>query len=298
VANGRILREGPFRRLWIQPAAGDAGGALGVALLAQYRYFGDARPSRSGRDAMQGAFLGPAFSDEEIEAFLQTRGALYRRLDREVLIREVAEILSHEKIVGWFQGRMEFGPRALGNRSILGDPRSPKMQALMNVKIKFREGFRPFAPSVLRERVAHYFELDEDSPYMLLVAPVKRERQLPMSGAEQRLWGIDKLNVPRSDIPAVTHIDYSARIQTVAPEDNLLYHDLLRAFEARTGCAVLVNTSFNVRGEPIVCTAEDAYRCFMRTHIDYLVMGPFLLDKMKQPAWQETEEWQQEFQLD
>jgi len=298
VANGRILREGPFKRIWIQPAAGDAGGALGVALLAHYRYFGGARPRRAGRDDMQGASLGPAFSDEEIATFLQAQGAPYRRLDREALIREVAEILSHEKVVGWFQGRMEFGPRALGNRSILGDPRSPKMQALMNLKIKFREGFRPFAPSVLRERVADYFELSEDSPYMLLVAPVKRERQIPMSETEQRLWGIDKLNVPRSDIPAVTHIDYSARIQTVSREDNPLYHDLLLAFEAQTGCGVLVNTSFNVRGEPIVCTPEDAYRCFMRTHIDYLVMGSFLLDKKAQPEWKETKDWRQEFQLD
>jgi carbamoyltransferase len=298
VANGRILREGPFKRIWIQPAAGDAGGALGVALLAHHRYFEGARASNSGRDQMQGALLGPAFADDEIEAFLKARRAPYHRLDGEALVSEVADLLAHEKVVGWFQGRMEFGPRALGNRSILGDPRSPKMQALMNLKIKFREGFRPFAPSVLRERVADYFELTEDSPYMLLVAPVKKERQIPMSEVEQRLWGIDKLNVPRSDIPAVTHIDYSARIQTVSREDNVLYHDLLRAFEARTGCAVLVNTSFNVRGEPIVCTPEDAYRCFMRTHIDYLVMGSFLLDKKEQPEWKEIGDWRKEFQLD
>ncbi len=298
VANGRILREGPFKRLWIQPAAGDAGGALGVALLTYHRYFGADRPNGTPRDQMQGALLGPAFSDHEIEAFLQARKAPYRRLDRETLIREVADILAHEKVVGWFQGRMEFGPRALGNRSILGDPRSPKMQALMNLKIKFREGFRPFAPSVLRERVGEYFELHEESPYMLLVAPVKRERQIPMSNEEQVLWGIDKLNVPRSDIPAVTHIDYSARMQTVSPEDNRLYYDLLRAFEAQTGCGVLVNTSFNVRGEPIVCTPEDAYRCFMRTHLDYLVLGPFLLEKQGQPEWTEMSDWRQEFQLD
>ncbi len=298
VANGRILREGPFKRLWIQPAAGDAGGALGVALLTYHRYFGADRPNGTPRDQMQGALLGPAFSDHEIEAFLQARKAPYRRLDRETLIREVADILAHEKVVGWFQGRMEFGPRALGNRSILGDPRSPKMQALMNLKIKFREGFRPFAPSVLRERVGEYFELHEESPYMLLVAPVKRERQIPMSNEEQVLWGIDKLNVPRSDIPAVTHIDYSARMQTVSPEDNRLYYDLLRAFEAQTGCGVLVNTSFNVRGEPIVCTPEDAYRCFMRTHLDYLLLGPFLLEKQGQPEWTEMSDWRQEFQLD
>ncbi len=298
VANGRILREGPFKRVWIQPAAGDAGGALGVALLVYHRYFGADRQCSSDRDHMQGALLGPAFSDKEIEAFLRARGVPYRRLGQEALVREVAEILSHEKVVGWFQGRMVFGPRALGNRSILGDPRSPKMQALMNLKIKFREGFRPFAPSVLRERVTDYFELNEDSPYMLVVAPVKRERQIPMSKDEQRLWGIEKLNVPRSDIPAVTHIDYSARIQTVSREDNPLYYDLLRAFEARTGCGVLVNTSFNVRGEPIVCTPEDAYRCFARTQIDCLAMGPFLLGKTAQPEWKETGDWRQQFQLD
>jgi carbamoyltransferase len=296
VANGRLLREGPFKRLWIQPAAGDAGGALGVALLAYHRYFGGPRSSNGGRDHMQGALVGPAFSDDEIEAFLQARGAPARRLDRATLLREVAALLAHEKVVGWFQGRMEFGPRALGNRSILGDPRSPKMQARMNLKIKFREGFRPFAPSVLRGRVSEYFELNEDSPYMLLVAPVKRQR--PMTPEEERLWGIDKLNVPRSDIPAVTHIDYSARIQTVTPDDNPVYYDLLQAFEAQTGCPVLINTSFNVRGEPIVCTPEDAYRCFMRTHLDYLALGPFLLDKQEQPPWQEAGDWRKEFQLD
>jgi carbamoyltransferase len=298
VANGRILREGPFKRIWIQPAAGDAGGAVGVALLAYHRYFEADRRNSSGRDAMQAALLGPAFTDEEIQAFLQGRGIPCRRLDQESLVREVAEILSHEKVVGWFQGRMEFGPRALGNRSILGDPRSPKMQAQMNLKIKFREGFRPFAPSVLAERVAEYFEHHEESPYMLLVAPVKRHRQIPLSEDAQRLWGIDKLNVPKSDIPAVTHIDYSARIQTVSRDDNPLYYDLLRTFEALTGCGVLVNTSFNVRGEPIVCTPEDAYRCFMRTHLDYLVLGSYLLDKKDQPVWKETKNWRQEFQLD
>ncbi|MGH7628818.1 MAG: carbamoyltransferase C-terminal domain-containing protein, partial [Gemmatimonadales bacterium] len=203
-----------------------------------------------------------------------------------------------EKVVGWFQGRMEFGPRALGSRSILGDPRSRTMQAQMNIKIKFREGFRPFAPSVLRERVAEYFELDVDSPYMLLVAPVQRERQIPMSTEQRALWGIDQLNVARSDIPAVTHIDYSARIQTVARDDNPEYYELLCAFERLTGCAVLVNTSFNVRGEPIVCSPADAYRCFMRTHLDYLVLGPFLLDKTRQSSWKETTDWQREFQLD
>jgi len=298
VANGRLLREGPFKRLWIQPAAGDAGGALGVAQLIWHRECQRPRTVVPGRDAMQGAYLGPAFTPEEIAAYLDSQGAAYERVERTGLLRRVAELLAQEKVVGWFNGRMEFGPRALGARSILGDPRSPRMQAQMNLKIKFREGFRPFAPSVLRERVAEYFELEDDSPYMLLVAPVKHERQIPMTDAQQRLWGIDQLNVVRSDIPAVTHIDYSARIQTVARDTNPDYYDLIAEFERLTGCAVLVNTSFNVRGEPIVCTPADAYRCFMRTHIDYLVLGPLLLDKAQQPAWTEGDAWKHEFQLD
>src|SRR5439155_12737757 len=228
---------------------------------------------------MQGAYLGPEFTPDEIEAFLQSQGAVYTRLDGLCLQQRVAGLLAQEQVVGWFDGRMEFGPRALGARSILGDPRSPRMQAQMNIKIKFREGFRPFAPSVLRERVSDYFELDCDSPYMLLVAPVRRERQIPMSPEQRSLWGIEQLNVVRSDLPAITHIDYSARIQTVERSTNPDYYDLLSEFERLTGCAVLVNTSFNVRGEPIVCTPEDAYQCFMRTHIDHLVVGPFLLDK-------------------
>jgi carbamoyltransferase len=219
-------------------------------------------------------------------------------MDRDGLLRTTAELLAQEKIVGWFDGRMEFGPRALGSRSILGDPRSPRMQAQMNIKIKFREGFRPFAPSVLRHRVADYFEMECDSPYMLLVAPVAAERQIPMSDSQQALWGIEQLNVARSDIPAVTHIDYSARVQTVDRQRNENYFDLISTFEGLTGCGVLVNTSFNVRGEPIVCTPADAYRCFMRTHIDYLVLWPFLLDKRTQPEWKETDEWQKTFQLD
>jgi carbamoyltransferase len=298
VANGRLLREGPFKRLWIQPAAGDAGGALGVAQLIWHRACQRPRTVAPGKDAMKGAYLGPDFSPEEIEAYLESQGAAYERLERACLLRQVAELLAQEKVVGWFNGRMEFGPRALGARSILGDPRSPRMQAQMNLKIKFREGFRPFAPSVLRERVTEYFELDTDSPYMLLVAPVKRQRQVPMTDAQRRLWGIDQLNVVRSDIPAVTHIDYSARVQTVARDTNPDYYDLIAEFERLTGCGVLVNTSFNVRGEPIVCTPADAYRCFMRTHIDYLVLGPFLLAKAGQAAWKESEEWKLEFQLD
>jgi carbamoyltransferase len=298
VGNGRLLREGPFTNLWIQPAAGDAGGALGVAQLIHYRQHEQPRVVVPGQDAMKGSYLGPAFSNDQIEAYLSSVGASYERVDDPEHFDRVAGYLADEKIVGWFDGRMEFGPRSLGARSILGDPRSPKMQADMNIKIKFREGFRPFAPSVLRERAADYFELDTDSPYMLLVAPVKKERCIPLTDAQHTLWGIDKLNVPRSDIPAVTHIDYSARVQTVTKDVNGRYYDLLEAFDRKTGCAVLVNTSFNVRGEPIVCTPEDAYRCFMRTHIDVLVLGPFVLEKGAQPEWKESLAWQQEFQLD
>jgi carbamoyltransferase len=298
VGNGRLLREGPFKELWIQPAAGDAGGALGVAQLAWHRHQGQPRRVTPGKDGMRGSYLGPEYSEPEIESYLRSVGASYRRLERQNLLQTVAQLLANEKVVGWFNGRLEFGPRALGARSILGDPRSPRMQAQMNIKIKFREGFRPFAPSVLRDRVSDYFELETDSPYMLLVAPVRKERQIPMDQAADRLWGIDKLNVVRSDIPAVTHIDYSARIQTVSRETNPDYYDLIREFECLTGCAVLVNTSFNVRGEPIVCSPADAYRCFMRTHLDYLVLGPFLLDKTAQPEWQESGNWKEEFQLD
>ena len=298
VGNGRLLREGPFKRIWIQPAAGDAGGALGVAQLIWHRHEGQPRTVTPGSDSMKGSYLGPEFAPAEIEGFLKATGATYTRLERNDLTHRVAELLADEKVIGWFDGRMEFGPRALGARSILGDPRSPQMQAQMNIKIKFREGFRPFAPSVLRERVSEYFELDADSPYMLLVAPVRTERRIPLTAEQHKLWGIEKLNVPRSDLPAITHIDYSARIQTVTPDTNPHYYELIRAFEEQTGCGVVVNTSFNVRGEPIVCTPADAYRCFMRTHIDYLVLGPFLLDKTAQPAWKETDAWQQEFQLD
>ncbi|HEY2849372.1 MAG TPA: carbamoyltransferase [Gemmatimonadaceae bacterium] len=345
VGNGRLLREGPFKRLWIQPAAGDAGGALGVAQLIAHRHFKQPRvlkqraaaaeaaapyaptavasasrgdtaviaPARrfAGSaatrladdalpfvDSMQGAYLGPEFSPEEIEKYLTSVGAVFQRLDRDTLIDRVSSLMAGEKVIGWFNGRMEFGPRSLGNRSIIGDSRSPRMQAQMNLKIKFRESFRPFAPSVLRERVNEYFEMDCDSPYMLLVAPVKKERQIPMTSEQQKLWGIDQLNVARSDMPAITHIDYSARVQTVSRDTNPDYYDLIAAFEAKTGCAVIVNTSFNVRGEPIVCTPHDAYVCFMRTHIDHLVLGPFLLDKTAQPEWKETADWRTQFQLD
>ncbi len=298
VGNGRILREGPFKSVWIQPAAGDAGGALGVAQLIWHRHLKEPRRVVPQRDAMRGAYLGPEFAPDEIESYLQSIGARYERLERDPLLERVAGIIADEKIVGWMNGRMEFGPRALGSRSIIGDARSPRMQAQMNLKIKFREGFRPFAPSVMRERVSDYFEMDCDSPYMLLVAPVKEERRVPMTEEQRRLWGIDKLNVVRSDIPAVTHIDYSARVQTVSQETNPDYHGVIKAFERLTGCGVIINTSFNVRGEPIVCTPQDAYRCFMRTQIDYLVLGPFLLDKKTQPEWKEEGDWKKEFQLD
>ena len=298
VGNGRLLRDGPFKRIWIQPAAGDAGGALGVAQLIWHRHAGQPRTLCAGRDSMKGSYLGPEFSETDIEQFLKRAGATYDRFDREDLHGRVAAHLADEHVIGWFDGRMEFGPRALGARSILGDPRSPRMQAQMNLKIKFREGFRPFAPSVLRERVSDYFDLDVDSPYMLLVAGVREDRRVNLTTEQQQLWGIDQLNVVRSDLPAITHVDYSARVQTVCRETNPHYYDLLKAFERRTGCGVLINTSFNVRGEPIVCTPEDAYRCFMRTNIDFLVLGTFLLDKRAQQVEAGSDEWQQQYALD
>jgi len=298
VGNGRILRQGPFEDVWIQPAAGDAGGALGVAQLIWHRHLNRPRTVTPGRDAMKGAYLGPSFTDAEIREALDQHGARYRRLERDELLGTVAGHLATDNVVGWFNGRMEFGPRALGSRSILGDARSPEMQRKMNLKIKFRESFRPFAPSVLAEEVGDYFELESPSPYMLIVAPVKQGRQIPMTEEQKSLWGIDQLNVPRSDIPAVTHVDYSARVQTVSRETNPDYYDLIRAFEDRTGCGVIVNTSFNVRGEPIVCTPEDAYVCFMRTEMDYLVLGSYLVEKSEQPAWEEVGDWRDEFELD
>ncbi|HEY2387118.1 MAG TPA: carbamoyltransferase [Candidatus Binatia bacterium] len=298
VANGRLLREGPFKRLWIQPASGDAGGALGVALTIHHKVLDNPRRNPSEGDGMHGSYLGPAYPDDEIESFVRSAGAVYERLSRDELLERTARHLADEKVVGWLQGRMEFGPRSLGARSILGDPRSRKMQSVMNLKIKFRESFRPFAPSVLRERVGEWFELDTDSPYMLLVAPVRRERRIAMTADEQQLFGIAKLNVPRSDIPAVTHVDYSARIQTVHRETNPLYHALIERFCQLTGCPVLVNTSFNVRGEPIVCTPRDAYRCFMRTEMDHLVLGSFMLDKSAQPPLRDDVDWRAQYQLD
>jgi carbamoyltransferase len=304
VGNGRILREGPFENVWIQPAAGDAGGSLGAALSVWYQYLGKVRRvedvCRCSADGMRGSYLGPEFTNDEVEEFLLTTRARYRKVARAELAETVARQLADERVVGWFQGRMEFGPRALGARSILGDPRSPRMQSQMNLKIKFRESFRPFAPSVLRERVHEYFELDKDSPYMLLVAPVREELRREVTGDEEKLFGIERLNVPRSTIPAVTHVDYSARVQTVRREDNPAYHELLAAFERLTGCAILVNTSFNVRGEPIVCTPSEAYACFMRTEMDCLVIGDYVLLKSEQGenAFGEDLSWQEEFQLD
>lgn len=298
VGNGRILREGPFKGLWIQPSAGDAGGAIGAALTAWHKLDNKPRSVDGLRDAMQGSLLGPSYTNEEIEDFLKKKEAPYVRLNDEVLLDRLAAELAAEKVVGWFQGRMEFGPRTLGCRSILGDARSPKMQSVMNLKIKYRESFRPFAPSVLRERVSDYFELDTDSPYMLLVAPVVESRRTRLTKEQESLWGIDLLNVPKSDIPAATHVDYSARVQTVHEETNPRYYRLIKAFEAKTGYGVIVNTSFNVRNEPIVCSPEDAYRCFMRSAIDILVLENCVLYKADQKPLESDTNWQQEFEMD
>jgi len=298
VGNGRVLREGPFEDIWIQPAAGDAGGALGAALFTCYRILGKPRQVKEGRDVQRGSYLGPEYTNGSIKELLDKHAISYKELVDAELTTVVAALLSQEKIIGWFEGRMEFGPRALGSRSILGDARSPKMQSVMNRKIKFRESFRPFAPSVKADRVSEYFEFDGKSPYMLLVAPVKKEKRREMTNAEQKLWGIEKLNVARSDIPAVTHVDYSARLQTVNDLDHPLYYDLISKFEEKTGCPVIINTSFNVRGEPIVCTPMDAYKCFMRTEMDYLVMGNYLLDKKDQPEFHDDIDWKQEYELD
>jgi len=280
VANGLILKEKIFERIWIQPAAGDAGGAVGAALAAWHLH-GDSPPRVvSPGDSMQASLLGPEYSDDEIESTLRAHGAVCQKLETDALLDFAVGLLKAEKVVGWFQGRMEFGPRALGSRSILGDARSPRMQSVMNLKVKFRESFRPFAPVVRRERAADYFELDVDSPYMLLVAPVKKELQKPLPA---NVSGLDLLRVVRSTLPAITHVDYSARIQTVARENNALLYELLLRFEGATGCGVLVNTSFNVRGEPIVCTPDDAYGCFMNTEMDYLIMGSFVIERAAQP---------------
>jgi carbamoyltransferase len=297
VANGRLLREGPFKDIWIQPAAGDAGGAVGAALSVWYEYLGEPRVVNGG-DSMSGSYLGPRFSNESIREYLDSVAAPYQQLADEELMDRVASVLAEEKVVGWFQGRMEFGPRSLGGRSIIGDPRSQSMQKTMNLKIKYRESFRPFAPCVLDRCVSEYFELDRKSPYMLLVAPVSKKRRIEMTEQQQALFGIEKLNVPRSEIPAITHVDYSARVQTVHKETNPRFSALLEAFNEKTGCPVLVNTSFNVRGEPIVCTPEDAYRCFMRTEMDCLVLENCILMKSDQPEREQDDSWKDEFELD
>jgi carbamoyltransferase len=321
VGNGRILRESKFEDIWIQPAAGDAGGAAGIALAIWHRYLGQPRvsPEKAGTwasprnangangangsippyaDGMKGSYLGPRHTEEEIEAFLRARNLPYKKYSREELPEAVAELLAQEKVIGLHQGRMEFGPRALGGRSIIGDARSPRMQSVMNLKIKYRESFRPFAPSVTREQVGEWFDLDTDSPYMLLVADVVHHRRREATEAERALWGIEKLNSVRSEIPAVTHVDYSARIQTVRRETNPLYWEIIEAFQRKTGCPVVVNTSFNVRGEPIVCTPEDSYRCFMRTEMDALVLETCVLLKEAQPEFVEAGDWRESFALD
>jgi carbamoyltransferase len=316
VANGLVLREGLFDDIWIQPAAGDAGGAVGIALAVWHRYLGKPRvsPEKQGdwissrepsngvpppyADGMKGSYLGPSYSEEEIEQYLKTNNYPYTKYSRREAPEAIAGLLASGKVIGLSQGRMEFGPRALGGRSIIGDARSPKMQAVMNLKIKYRESFRPFAPSVLREHVSEWFEMDTDSPYMLLVADVVEKRRRRMTEEEDRLWGIDKLNVVRSEIPAVTHVDYSARIQTVRREASPLYWEIIEAFRRKTGCPVIVNTSFNVRGEPIVCAPEDSYRCFMRTEMDALALETCVLEKKEQPEFRETTDWHKEFSLD
>lgn len=297
VANGKLLRSGLFRDIWVQPASGDAGGALGAALAAWHEHRGAPRRGRES-DAMRGALLGPEFSPDEIRHELERVGAVYEVLESDDLLRHVSGLLASGAVVGWFQGRMEFGPRALGNRSILGDPRSAQMQSVMNLKIKFRESFRPFAPSVLAEKVSEFFELDSPSPYMAIVAGVNESKRVPLDAEQQGLVGIDRLKAPRSSIPAVTHVDHSARIQTVHTETNPLFHGLISQFERETGCPVVVNTSFNVRGEPIVCTPGDAYRCFMRTAMDYLAIGNFLLAKSRQPEAAANDSWRTEFEPD
>lgn len=298
VANGRLLREGPFENIWIQPAAGDAGGALGAALIGWYKYHNKPRIADEKTDKQKGSYLGPKYSEDEIHSFIHSYKLTAKKYEDDELIENVSNLINSEKVIGWFDGKMEFGPRALGSRTILGDARSPKMQATMNIKIKFREGFRPFAPSVLYEKVSEYFEINRESPYMLLTANVKKERRIPMTDEQQKKWGIDKLNVVRSDIPAITHVDYSARLQTVHKETNPRYHNLISKFEEKTGCAVIINTSFNVRGEPIVCTPKDAYLCFMRTNMDYLVLGNYILGKEEQKPLENDNDWKKEFALD
>jgi carbamoyltransferase len=297
VTNGKLLRSGRFKNIWIQPASGDAGGAVGAAMAAYHIHKGQPRHLNGRLDGMKGAYLGPSFENDDIERRLKAAGANFTAYADAELLDRTVEALVEGKAVGWFQGRMEFGPRALGNRSILGDARSRTMQSLLNLKVKYRESFRPFAPSVLREDVEDWFEMDTDSPYMLLVADVQGRHRIAMTEEEQNLFGIDRLNVPRSGIPAVTHVDYSARVQTVHAETNPRYHALISAFKERTGCPVIVNTSFNIRGEPIVCTPEDAFRCFMGTEIEVLVVGNCFVRKEDQDK-SLTRDYRKSFELD
>ncbi len=294
VANGRILREGPFENIWIQPAAGDAGGALGAALFSWYQYLGNPR-NPTERSSQEGSYLGPEFSDSEIQQYLDSEAIAFHRLDDKNLFNAVARLIADEKVIGWFQGRMEFGPRALGNRSIIGDARSPAMQSIMNLKIKYRESFRPFAPSILSEKVSDIFDLEEESPYMLVVAPVKESLWVNSEGNQA---GLAMINSPRSSVPAITHVDHSARIQTVHPNDNPRYHALINSFYKLTGSPVIINTSFNVRGEPIVCSPEEAFTCFMRTEMDHLVLGNFLINKSEQKSISDDIDWKKQYVLD
>jgi len=298
VANGRILKEGPFEDVWIQPAAGDAGGALGAALFAWYQYLGKKREVDGINDGQKGSYLGPEFKDDHILGYLEKNNIPYTKISNNEIPEKIADLIADQKVIGWFEGRMEFGPRALGGRSIIGDARSSEMQETMNLKIKFRESFRPFAPSVLAEKAEDYFEIDQESPYMLLVAPVKQEIRREMSKEEKSLFGLDKLKVKRSLIPAITHVNYSARIQTVNGKHNTLYHLMIKKFNEKYGCPVIINTSFNVRGEPIVCTPEDAYLCFMRTNMDYLIVGNYLIEKKEQKPLDKDIDWLKEYALD
>jgi carbamoyltransferase len=298
VANGILLRSGIFDDIWIQPAAGDAGGAVGCALFTWYQYLNNQRKTDNKSDFMDGAYLGPEFKNRSIESFLKENGYPYQSLTDEELPDRIADLIANEKVIGWFQGRMEFGPRALGSRTIIGDARSPEMQKTMNLKIKYRESFRPFAPSVRAENISEYFEIDRESPYMLLVASIQKEKQIEISDEEKSYFGLEKLNLVRSEVPAITHVDYSARIQSVTEKTNPRYHEMLTRFNDKYGCPVIVNTSFNVRGEPIVCNPKDAYLCFMRTEMDYLIMGNYLLSKKDQQPLEKDSDWHKEFELD
>jgi carbamoyltransferase len=298
VSNGRLKREGPFKNIWIQPAAGDAGGALGAALFVWFDYLNNPRETNGEGDSLKGSYLGPEYTSDEIESFLKSNQIPHTKLEKKEIGKAIANLIADEKVIGLFQGAMEFGPRALGARSIIGDPRSTKMQSLMNLKIKYRESFRPFAPAVLLEKVSDYFDCNYESPYMLMVEPVNSKIQTQMTDEEENLFGIKKLNVVRSTLPAITHVDYSARIQTVTQKRNGLFYDIVKQFDEQHGCPVVINTSFNVRGEPIVCTPEDAYRCFMRTEMDYLVLENFILAKELQPKLTKDSDWQSEYELD